>query len=85
MFTPAYLPAGDVTVVPLYPINCGPTHMAERLRRAKLPAPSETVLPVHPVVLPFPSRPSIETVTPVRGVSEESETTVLPRKEVVGA
>src|SRR5260370_15524159 len=84
MFTPAYWPTGAVTVEPLNPTNCGPTHIAARLTRAKLPAPSETVLPVHPVVLPFPSLPNMETVTPASGVSSESDTTVRPRKDVVG-
>src|SRR5206468_4057558 len=82
-FTPAYFPAGLVTVVPSKPINCGPVQVADRFVSAKLPAPSEIVAPEHPVVLPLPSLPSIETVTPASDVSNQSDMTVRPRMVVV--
>src|SRR5262249_48613515 len=59
-------------------------HDGGRLRSTKLPAASETPVPVHPVVPPLPSLPSIVTVTPAIDVSSGSSTTVRPRKVVVG-
>src|SRR5579871_4947001 len=82
--TPAYLPGGLVAVVPLNPTSCGPTHVGGRFASRKLPPPSETAPPAHPVVLPLPSFPNMVMVTPASGVSRESETTVRPRRDVVG-
>src|ERR1039458_8793601 len=83
--TPAYFPAGDVTVLPLKENSCGPVQEFGRLVNAKLPAPSETVdCPIQPVVLPLPSCPTEVTVTPVNGVSRLSAAVVRPRSVVVG-
>src|ERR1019366_5979132 len=52
---------------------------------AKLPDPSDSVCPVHGVLLPLPSRPSIVTVTPASAVFFPSSTTARPRNVVVTA
>ena len=74
-----------MNLFPPKPTNCGPIQSAARFVRAKFPAPSEIAVPVQPVELPPPSRPSIDTTTPASGVSCAFETTVRPRNEVVGA
>ena len=85
-FKPANLPAGLVAVVPSNPMSCGPVHCIGRFVSRKLPAESATAeWPVHPVLFPLPSNPSVVTVTPASGVSRESETTVRPSSVVVGA
>src|SRR5271165_7220726 len=83
MFTPAYLPAGDVTVVPSKPTNCGPVHPDGKLFSTKFPEASENVLPEHGVVPPLPFDPSIVTFTFASEVSGLSLTTVRPTKLVV--
>jgi hypothetical protein len=84
-WTPAYFPAGEVTVLPLKENNCGPVHAIGRLVKAKLPAPSDVVAcPMQPVLLPLPSWPTDVMLTPVSGVSRLSAAVVRPRSEVVG-
>ena len=81
--TPAYLPAGDVTLFPPNATSCGPMQLDDNPVSAKFPEASEIVDPVQPVVEPPPFRPIIVTVTPASDVSAPLSTTVRPSNDVV--